>query len=214
MPRIATPKQARSRRTLERIVAAGLELLEEGGPDAVTVHAVVSRARSSVGSFYARFEGKDDLLEHLRDRVRQSAESEWRETVGSASWERSLEGIVTGAVDLLLELRPRYDARIRSADRLIAGGEDHEPTRKALDELAARLLERRDEITHTDPERAVRIGLAAVLGVAEHLSAGSSGVPAADPDVLRTECVRLLVAYLTGGPTAQPEQVEFFDVWG
>jgi AcrR family transcriptional regulator len=189
-------------------------LLEEGGPDAVTVQAVVSRARSSVGSFYARFKGKDDLLEHLRDRVRQSAESEWRETVGTAAWDRTLEGIVTGAVGLLLDRRPRYDARIRSADRLIAGGEDDEPTRKALDELAARLLERRDEITHPDPERAVRIGLAAVLGVAEHLSAESPSAPDADPDGLRTECVRLLIGYLKGGPQAASGPVEFFDVWG
>jgi AcrR family transcriptional regulator len=213
MSRIADPKQARSRRTLDRIVAAGLELLEEGGPDAVTVQAVVSRARSSVGSFYARFEGKDALLEHLRERVRASAESEWRETVGAASWESSLEGLVTGAVELLLDLRPDYDARIRSADRLIAGGDDDEPTRRALDELAARLLERRDEITHTDPERAVRIGLAAVLGVAEHLSAESSDGAAADPDGVRTECVRLLLGYLSGGPRDPGGPVEFFDVW-
>jgi AcrR family transcriptional regulator len=214
MPPIADPKQARSRRTMERIVAAGLALLEEGGPDAVTVQAVVSRARSSVGSLYARFEGKDDLLEHLRNRVRQSAESEWRETVGAAAWENSLEGIVAGAVGLLFDLRPRYDARIRSADRLIAGGEDDGPTRKALDELAARILERRDEITHSDRERAVRIGLAAVLGVAEHLSAESADAPDADADALRTECVRLLVAYLTGGSEPPSGPVEFFDVWG
>jgi len=214
MPHITDPKQARSRRTLERIVTAGLELLEEGGPDAVTVQAVVSKARSSVGSFYARFKGKDDLLAHLRDRVRESAASEWRETVGTASWETSLEGIVTGTVDLLLDLRPGYDARIRSADRLIAGGDDDEPTRKALDELAARLLERRDEITHTDPESAVRVGLAAVLGVAEHLSAESSDAPDAHPDGLRTECVRLLLGYLRAGPQVEAGPVEFFDVWG
>jgi len=214
MPRIVDPKQARSKRTLERIVDAGLELLEEGGPDAVTVQAVVRRARSSVGSFYARFKGKDDLLAHLRERVRETAESEWRDTVGAAAWETSLEAIVTGAVDLLFDLRPRYDARIRSADRLIAGGDDDEPTRKALDELAARLLERRDEVTHADPERAVRIGLAAVVGVAEHLSVENPDASGADPDGLRTECVRLLIGYLTRGPQEAAGPVEFFDVWG
>jgi AcrR family transcriptional regulator len=210
---ITKPKQARSQRTLERIVAAGLALLEDGGPDAVTVQAVVARARSSVGSFYARFKGKDDLLAHLRDRVRESAESEWRETVGSASWETSLEGIVTGAVDLLLDLRPRYDARIRSADRLITHGEDDEPTRKALDEVATRLLERRDEITRTDPERAVRIGLAAVLGVVEHASVETADPAHRSPDALRTECVRLLLGYLTASPRKPAGPVEFFDVW-
>ena len=35
------------------------EGLEEGGPDVLTVQRVVSRAGSSVGSFYARFAGKE-----------------------------------------------------------------------------------------------------------------------------------------------------------
>ena len=86
MPNVQPPKQTRSRKTLERIVGAGLRLLEEGGPDAVTVQAVVSRARSSVGSFYARFAGKEDLLEHLRERLRTSAESEWSDKLAGSSW--------------------------------------------------------------------------------------------------------------------------------
>ena len=54
---INPPKQARSRRTLERIVEASLEILAAEGPDSLTVHRVVEKAGSSVGSFYARFEG-------------------------------------------------------------------------------------------------------------------------------------------------------------
>ena len=48
------PKQSRSRRTLERIVQAALKILEEQGHKALTVQAVVDRADSSVGSFYAQ----------------------------------------------------------------------------------------------------------------------------------------------------------------
>ena len=43
------PKQARSQRTLERIVRAALEILNEKGPDAVTVQSVVARSGSSAG---------------------------------------------------------------------------------------------------------------------------------------------------------------------
>ena len=63
------PKQSRSRKTLERIVNAALEILAAEGPAALTVQAVASRANSSVGSFYARFRGKDDLLNYLGTRV-------------------------------------------------------------------------------------------------------------------------------------------------
>ena len=214
MATISNPKQARSRRTLERIVTAGLALLEEGGPEAVTVQAVVTKARSSVGSFYARFEGKEDLLEHLRDRVRESAAAEWRHTIGSEAWERSIEGIAARAVALLLDLRPDYDARIRTADRLVRDPEDAEPTGRALDELAERLLERREEITHPDPERAVRIGLAAVLGVGHHARAVLTNEAGPDPDGLRTECTQMLLGYLTGRARDDDASVDYFDVWG
>ena len=212
MPQLAAPKQARSRRTLERIVNAGLALLEEGGADAVTVQAVVARAGSSVGSFYARFRGKEDLLAHLREHVRTSAEAEWSETLEGASWDAPLITVGARAVDLLLDLRPRCDARIRAAERLGAvDSESDELRRKALEELSTRLLERRSEITHPDPELAVRIALTAVLGVGEHARTAASEPNDPDSDALRTECLRLVLAYLTG--QVRDDAVDFFDVW-
>jgi AcrR family transcriptional regulator len=59
------PQQARSRRTLERLRAAAWSLLEAEGPEGVTVTGVAAEAGVSVGSFYARFEGKEELLDHL-----------------------------------------------------------------------------------------------------------------------------------------------------
>ncbi|MEU1268282.1 TetR/AcrR family transcriptional regulator [Streptomyces sp. NPDC005799] len=60
------PQQARSRRTLQRILDAGTALLEEGGTDALTIAAVASRAGVSVGSVYRRFGGKDRLVAALQ----------------------------------------------------------------------------------------------------------------------------------------------------
>lgn len=62
------PRQARSRRTHEKIVAAAAELLEAEGPGGVTVAGIAARAGVSVGGFYARFPSKDALLAHLYDR--------------------------------------------------------------------------------------------------------------------------------------------------
>ena len=59
---VRPPVQARSRRTLARILDASLTLLGERGRDGLTVQDIVSRAGTSVGSFYARFSGKEDLL--------------------------------------------------------------------------------------------------------------------------------------------------------
>ena len=51
--------------TWMRIAKASLEILGEEGADGLTVQAIVQRAGSSVGSFYARFDGKEDLLDYL-----------------------------------------------------------------------------------------------------------------------------------------------------
>ena len=56
------PKQHRSRRTLQRIARAALELIAQSGVEGTTIEAIARRAGSSVGSFYARFESKADLL--------------------------------------------------------------------------------------------------------------------------------------------------------
>ncbi|SKG75661.1 TetR family transcriptional regulator [Mycobacteroides abscessus subsp. bolletii] len=48
--------------THERLFLAGTRLLEEGGPEALTVAAVAEMAGVSVGSVYRRFGDKERLL--------------------------------------------------------------------------------------------------------------------------------------------------------
>ena len=58
--------QARSRASHDRLVRAGLNLLAEEGPDAVTVGAVAARADLAVGTVYRRFGNKERLLTALQ----------------------------------------------------------------------------------------------------------------------------------------------------
>ncbi|MGD8279645.1 MAG: helix-turn-helix domain-containing protein, partial [Gemmatimonadota bacterium] len=67
-------------------MTAALELLERDGPDGVTVQGVVQRADSSVGSFYARFGGKDDLLHYLAERVWDEALERWNAALEARAW--------------------------------------------------------------------------------------------------------------------------------
>ena len=99
------PKQSRSRQTLERIVQAALEILEGQGYAALTVKAVVERANSSVGSFYARFSGKEDLVDYLGERVWDQALERWDEAVKARDWsEIDLEDIAEGSIALLVDI--------------------------------------------------------------------------------------------------------------
>ena len=52
---ISPPKQARSERTAQRILDAAQALIEREGLAGLSIPEVVRRARSSTGSFYARF---------------------------------------------------------------------------------------------------------------------------------------------------------------
>src|SRR4051812_40094663 len=67
------PRQARSRATWARVLDAGLELLEEGGYQALTVDALCARAGATPPSVYARAGNKEGLLlaiyEHAMQRV-------------------------------------------------------------------------------------------------------------------------------------------------
>jgi len=73
------PQQARSRRTLERLREAAWQLLENGGIEALTVVGVAAGAGVSVGSFYARFEGKEELLDHLEAVALEASLRSWRD---------------------------------------------------------------------------------------------------------------------------------------
>jgi len=217
------PQQPRSRRTLERIVNAALELLEAKGPDGVTVQAVVARAKSSVGSFYARFGGKDDLLEYLGERVWDEALSRWNESVESRAWQdMDLAEITEGAVGLLIDVRRSRAGHLRELDRMSGGGDAYERFRRHLiGSLETLLLERRAEMEHQRPELAVRLGLSAVMGVIEggldepEVTDGERQETSVPPEQVVHECTDLLLGYLAGGTHGRGKgPVEFFDVWG
>ena len=213
---VKPPKQARSRRTLERIVAASLELLATEGPGGLTVHKVVDKADSSVGSFYARFDGKDDLLDYLGERIWDEALGRWNQSLVSRDWAAlDLAQMVEGAVGLLIDAQRSRSAYLKALDW--AGEGRSESYSKFRSELLAGLgeifLRRRDQIVHENPELAVRIGLRGVLGVVDaEFRAVKDRLPRA---TLVEECRVLLFGYLAGHPGGRGEEpVEYFDVWG
>lgn len=210
------PKQDRSRQTLERIVAASLELLATEGPAGLTVHKVVDKADSSVGSFYARFNGKDDLLDYLGSRIWTEALERWTAALESRDWsELTLPEMVEGSVGLLIDAQRSRSAYLRALDWATAGPSDAYRTFRTelLSGLANVLLRRAGEMAHPDPRLAVRIGLRAVLGIVEAEFRESRD--RLSRETLIEECRALLLGYLTGeaGEPSSGESVEFFDVW-
>jgi len=148
------PQQTRSQATLERIAVATESLLLERGPDGITIHDVVERAGSSVGSFYARFEDREAAVRYLQDRFWRDAEARWREHLAPSRWRgRSAVQVVTGFVRSLTRAmtadRRRYRMFLLQA---LEEPDDELRWRTAVldavvaDGVAALLDERRDEL--------------------------------------------------------------------
>ena len=227
-PPLRPPKQARSQRTLDRISQASLELMEEGGVESATVAAIVERAETSVGSFYARFSGKDDLIRYLQDRIWSEARNRWDAALAGQDWGAlSIESVVEGVVTLLLRsFRADYHQReVLGRERR----QDEEGARRVFEfhqhilaTVTPLFLAHQKEITHPDPEWAIRLGYRFAVGAIREILELEEAVGvvdgAATADGLIPELARAWIAYLgAGGPdpaSAGSGEVDFFDPWG
>lgn len=104
-----TPLQTRSESSADRMLAATLALLDEGGPAAVTVAAVARAAGTSNGSLYHRFGDRHGLLLAAQARVLGTIEAETAQAFGLADTEPDDEQAVAllaaAAVDLFVRHR-------------------------------------------------------------------------------------------------------------
>ena len=231
-PPFRPPKQDRSRQTLDRIASAALELMEEEGVDGATIATIVERSQASVGSFYARFSGKEDLVRHLQERVWTEARGRWDEALAGEVWEGlSMARVVEGVVGLLIRsLEADYRRRrVLGRDRA-SDPEAAQHVRSFHEHLLATvtplLMSRRGEITHPEPDSAVRFGYRVVVGgIREFLEmepvpgGPSPGTEEASGlSSLGPELARMWIGYLRPGAGAVEEleagEVDFFDPWG
>lgn len=73
---IRRPLQKRSRATLERLLAAGVDLLREKGYEGLSIAELSARSGVSVGSIYQRFDGKEALFAALQERILERIDAE------------------------------------------------------------------------------------------------------------------------------------------
>lgn len=160
---VAAPKQSRSQKTLSRILAAAAALIRERGYAHVSIADIVSRAGSSVGSFYNRFKDKDEMLLALRESQDKQTIAFLERLEDPAQW----EGV--GLEDMLDTMLRLIDARYTQRRRVIAAyisAAAANPDkwsagisfRRHLIDRGVRILLLRDsEIAHPHPEAACRL---------------------------------------------------------
>jgi AcrR family transcriptional regulator len=156
--------QDRGHKAIERLLAGAERILESGGLEAATVPAIAARAGMSVGNVYKRFPDKDSLLRAVYERFFAETLAANEFALDPAKWKdipttEVLSTLVTGMIEgyrgrraliraLLLYAQTHGDAEFRA---------HAEQTRLETLGLFERLLrDRRADIGHPHPERAIR----------------------------------------------------------
>jgi AcrR family transcriptional regulator len=201
------PQQARSRATLERLLAATQGLLAEKRFEEATVAEIVRRADSSVGSFYARFPDKEALFAEFDRDLFERGRAQWDAFLDPRRWENRRAGDIVDEVVRLLVWKNRAFQALLAALALYARTSPDprflQGTRRlnehVVEKLADLLLARRREISHPKPRRAIEVGLLMIAAAAREATLFGdtllSGAGADDGD-LATELARAYRAYL------------------
>jgi AcrR family transcriptional regulator len=167
---VARPKQARSERTLHRILDAAEQLIEEQGLAGLSIPEIVRRARSSVGGFYARFRDKNELLRALEERFFQEQRRRVERLTRPEAWgPASLAQIVRACTGELVHVFRAREALIRAfvsraVTDLAFRGEALRFRREVAERMGFLLASRSGEVGHPNPRRAVELGVAIAFG--------------------------------------------------
>lgn len=165
------PRQARSAATLARVLQAAEELVTSAGLEEMTIPGVAERAGVSVGSIYRRFEGREQLINALSERVLERREEYVAEQLRMA--EPSLSGVMDAYARALLQsfvdssnLFPEL-LRARGTSALDRGA-------RAITEIHRLLLEAAtpyaSQIRRSNPKTALDTVARAILGACFHNS--------------------------------------------
>ena len=168
---ISPPKQARSERTLSRLLHAAEALILEKGLGDVSVSEIVQRARSSVGGFYARFRDKHGLLRALEERFLSDVSARLAALADAGRWgDAPLAEIVdTCAAELVSVTSERRNLiaafLLRAAEDATLWADGLRFRRDAEDQIGALLRARTAEFSHPEPELAVQLGVQFAFGL-------------------------------------------------
>lgn len=237
---VREPQQARSRKTLDRLVEAAHTLLSRDGPDGLTVTGIAKRAGASVGSFYARFDGKEELIRYVGEAALAESLQDWSQALESALSGAGGGGDSDAGADgspvpgisrhLLEAFRSGPARRLRALDGL----EDPSPSR--LQRFESRVggdLERVFTEEEGAPGQRARVAalvtLAALQAAAEHqelaspaeeiavlvgLYLGTAAAPARRTESEAEEPAPDAEDAEDDAPPSDDEPVDPFDVWG
>ena len=174
MPKTVLPAhQARSRKSLARLLKATIEVLDKEGIEGATIPRIAARAGLSPGTVYRRFPDKDALMREVSIRVFESNYKQTKELVAEERWkDKSLAETARAVVDLTLNGHRSHRRLLRALLFFIWQHPDAAFVRrcdemewKTFQDVADLLLTKRAEMRNPHPESAVKFALL-MVGIA------------------------------------------------
>jgi AcrR family transcriptional regulator len=161
-PLIRPPLQRRSQESLERVLQAGLEVLQEQGFEGFTLQEVSRRADVSIGSIYARVASREALIMAIYERamawIEEQSQIELDAVREDLSPRERVETIVTDQANEILGHGDVLRVFMRQAPLNPEIWQRGAETSQQASKLFARaILEHRQDIAHPEPELAVDI---------------------------------------------------------
>ena len=217
-PQALPTVQERGRSSLERLLTAAERTLETAGLEGATVPAIARRAGMSVGNVYKRFADKDALLRAVYERFFSEALASNAFALDPGTWEgipttEVVATLVTGMIEgyrsrralirgLLLYAQTHADAgfRARAEDLRL----------RSLGLFERLLRDRREDIGHPQPERAIRFVVMLIARALENAVMSDEGGGMSSGDFLSHvpetagELSRIVIGYLRVRGTERP----------
>jgi AcrR family transcriptional regulator len=210
---VAGPKQARSERTLQRLLDAAEALIAEKGHSAVSIPEIARRARSSVGGFYARFRDKNELLRALEERHFLELLQRVERLADGKRWANAdtvqiIDAAVAELVTVTRERRHMIAAFLVRAieDPVIREG-GLRFRRNVEERISALLLSRAGEMSHPDPALAIDFAIQTAFAIMQqHVLIEETQVSGRrlSDDELQREIATMVCRYVGIEPSRSP----------
>ena len=162
---VREPQQDRSARTRSKLLDAAQDILNEEGPDALTIGGIAKRAEVSSGLLYHYFQDRQTIIYAVVDRFTKEVTQTAEKGLDPSLWEGvPLLEVLEGYLRFWLKLHRRFPGVLRAVT--FFGMQDSnidaqfEATRKKATKTVMCLLRPRfGEINHPDPHVATTMVL-------------------------------------------------------
>ncbi len=212
-PGVRLPRQPRSRVSFDRMITAAHDLIAESGLEGATVQNILKRSGVGSGTFYARFDGRDELLAYMAVRFWSDAEEGWSSVLTPSRWTAAgPKEIVTQFTRMAVVWTWAHGALLRAflvhamthaAYDLLDQTAELDNT--IADHLVGLLLPRAEGFTHDDPEQAIRLATLQVFATLRSrlIFAWGDRPDGIEDQQLAEELASIFLSYLGNAPLAR-----------